>query len=143
MATNYIDNKRFTAAIREFYERKLDNPRERIPEEIGGFIILLAKRLATRYNFNGYTYKDEMISDGILRAIEAFKSFDPTRSNPFAYFTKVIYRTFVQRIKKEKAERSMKDRLIMTDDLFTLQEGDTCNLTRDQVIGDFEFNSGE
>jgi DNA-directed RNA polymerase specialized sigma24 family protein len=84
-----------------------------------------------------------MTSDGILRAIEAFKSFDPTRSNPFAYFTKVIYRTFVQRIKKEKAERSMKDRLIMTDDLYTLQDGDDCSITRDQVIGEFEFNSGD
>lgn len=143
MSTNYIDNRRFTAAIREYYERKQTNPSERIPEEIGGYLILLSKKLSTRYNFNGYTYKDEMTSDGILRAIEAFKSFDPTRSNPFAYFTKVIYRSFVQRIKKEHSERSMRDRLIMTDDLFTLQEGDTCALTRDQVIGDFEFNSGE
>jgi len=143
MATNYIDNKRFTAAIREYYERKQTNPNERIPEEIGGYLILLSKKLATRYNFNKYTYKDEMISDGILRSIEAFKSFDPMRSNPFAYFTKVMFRTFVQRIKKEHSERSMRDRLIMTDDLFTLQEGDTCALTRDQVIGDFEFNSGE
>jgi hypothetical protein len=52
MAINYIDNKRFTAAIREYYERKKLNPTERIPEEIGGYIILLAKKLATRYNFN-------------------------------------------------------------------------------------------
>lgn len=84
-----------------------------------------------------------MVSDGILRAVEAFKSFDPSKSsNPFGYFTKVIFRTFVQRIKKEKAERSMRDRLIMTDDLYDLQEGDDCHITKDQVIGDFDFNSG-
>lgn len=92
----YINNKRFTAAIREYYERKKDNPNERIPEEIGRYIILLAKRLSTRYNFINYTYRDEFVSDGILRACEAFKSFDPTRSNPFAYFTRVIYRAYVR-----------------------------------------------
>jgi DNA-directed RNA polymerase specialized sigma24 family protein len=139
----YIDNKRFTAAIREYYERKKTNPNERIPEEIGNFIILLAKRLSTRYNFVNYTYRDEFVSDGILRAVEAFKNFDPERSNPFAYFSKVLFRSFIQRIKKEKTERAMRDRLIMTDDLFFLQEGDSCNITRDQVIGDYEFNSGE
>lgn len=47
------------------------------------------------------------------------------------------------RIKKEKAERNMRDRLIMTDDLYTLQDGDDCTITRDQVIGDYDFNSGE
>lgn len=102
----------------------------------------MSERLASRHNFSGYTYKDEFISDGVLRAVEAFKSFDPAKSsNPFAYFTKVIYRTFIQRIKKEKTERQMRDELIMVDPIFALQEGDTCPITRDQVIGDFQFDS--
>lgn len=142
MSTHYVDNKRFVQLIREFHERRQSNPQERIPEEIGGYLIAMSERLASRHNFSGYTYKDEFISDGVLRAVEAFKSFDPAKSsNPFAYFTKVIYRTFIQRIKKEKTERQMRDELIMVDPIFALQEGDTCPITRDQVIGDFQFDS--
>jgi DNA-directed RNA polymerase specialized sigma24 family protein len=84
-----------------------------------------------------------MVSDGILRAVIAFKKFDPERSNPFAYFTKVIFRTFVQRLKKEAIERKKKERLLMTQDIFFLQEGDDCQVTKDMVLGDFQFNSGE
>ena len=139
----YINNKRFSEAIIEYYERKKVNPNEKIPNEIGKYLILIAKNLGTRYNFNAYTFKDEMVSDGILRCIEAFNNFDPSRSNPFAYFTKVIFRTFIQRIKKEKAERKMRDRLLMTEEIFNLQDGDDCMITKDQVIGDFQFNSSD
>ena len=142
MTTHYVDNKRFVQLIREFHERRQTNPQERIPEEIGKFLIAMSERLASRHNFANYTYRDEFVADGILRSIEAFKSFDPEKSsNPFAYFTKVIYRTFIQRIKKEKTERQMRDELIMVDPIFALQEGDTCSITRDQVIGDFQFDS--
>jgi DNA-directed RNA polymerase specialized sigma24 family protein len=98
--------------------------------------------LSSRYNFNQYTYRDEFVSDGILRAVEVFRSFDPSKSsNPFGYFTKVIYRTFLQRIKKEKTERQMRDKLIMVNDVYTLQEGDDCQINRDMIIGDFQFDS--
>lgn len=142
MPTHYVDNKRFAQLIREYHQRKQTNPSERIPEEIGGYLIAMSERLASRYNFSNYTYRDEFVQDGILRAVEAFRSFDPNKSsNPFAYFTKVIYRTFIQRIKKEKSERQMRDELIMVNPIFVLQEGDDCQITRDQVIGDFQFDS--
>jgi DNA-directed RNA polymerase specialized sigma24 family protein len=103
----------------------------------------MANRLASRYNFHSYTFREEMVGDAILTAVKAVKKFDPARGEAFAFFTKVIWRTFLQRIKKEKSERSMRDKLIMTDDLFTLQEGDSCGITKDSIIGDFEFNSGD
>lgn len=105
-------------------------------------LMLIAEKLASRFNFMSYTYRDEMIGDGILRAVESLKSFDTTRPNPFGYFTLIIYRTFVQRIKKEKQERDTRDKLIMVEEIFSMQDGDTSQLTKDQVIGDFVFNSG-
>lgn len=106
--------------------------------------MLIAQRLSTRYNFYGYTFRDEMVSDGILRAIEVFDNFDPEKSAyPFSYFSKVIFRSFIQRIKKEKAEMSKRNYLIMVDDIYTLQEGDDCKVTKDQIIGDFQFDSGD
>lgn len=138
----YVNNKRFQQLIIDYHEKRKINPDQRIPEEVGGFLISIAHRLASRHNFANYTYRDEFTSDGILRAVEAFKSFNPEKSsNPFAYFTKVIYRTFIQRIKKEKLERQKRDELIMVADIFTLQEGDDCLITRDQIIGEFQFDS--
>lgn len=52
MSENYIDNENFHKLILEYHERKKINPKERIPEEIGKMLIMMAKRLASRYVFN-------------------------------------------------------------------------------------------
>jgi len=90
----------------------------------------------------GYTFKEEMINDAILRAIEVFDNYDPEKFNrPFAYFTLVMWRTFLQRIQKEKQERTKREKLVMVDEIFSLQEGDNCLVTRDSMIQDYVFNS--
>lgn len=142
MAENYIDNERFHQLILEYHERKKLNPKERIPEEAGKMIIMMAKRLATRYVFNNYTFKEEFINDAILRAVEIFDNYDPIKyDKPFAYFTLVMWRTFLQRIQKEKQERTKREKLVMVDDIFSLQEGDDCQVNRDSLIQDYVFNS--
>lgn len=52
----------------------------------------------------GNTYRDEMISDSNYKMIRALnqKKYDPTKGNPFAYFTKITCRAFINVIKKEK-----------------------------------------
>lgn len=139
---NYVNNKEFIQLIKDFQQRKKENPNERIPEQVGEIFILISNNLAKRYNFSNYTYKDEMIADGILRAVEVFDKFDSEKSNnPFAYFTRVIFRKFIERIKKEKNERSMRDKLILINELYDQQEEDNFRLTHDQIIGDFVFDS--
>lgn len=139
----YVNNKDFNQAIIEFHERKKDNSKEKIPDNIVRMLIAMANKLATRYNFNGYSYKDEFIQDGILRCIEIFHNFDPEKSkNPFSYFTTVLFNSFVQRIKKEKKERVMRDTLIMTQEIYHLDEGDEkMMINKDIVIGDYQFDS--
>ena len=84
MAEKFIDNERFHQLILEYHERKKQNPKERIPEEVGKMIITMAKRLATRYVFNNYTFKEEFINDAILRAVEIFDNYDPVKyDKPF------------------------------------------------------------
>jgi len=50
--SNYIDNDKFQSIIQKYHERKKENPNEKIPEEAGKMIILMANKLATRYVFN-------------------------------------------------------------------------------------------
>ena len=102
----------------------------------------MANRLATRYVFNNYTFKEEFINDAILRAVEVFDNYDYIKyDKPFAYFTLVMWRTFLQRIQKEKQERTKREKLIMVDDIFSLQNGDNCTVNRDVMIQDYVFNS--
>ena len=108
VSKHYVNNKDFLEAIVE-YKRVCDEARLRskqipvIPNYIGECIFHIAKRLATRPNFSGYAFKEDMIMDGIENCLKYIEKFDPEKSsNPFAYFTQVIWFAFLQRIAKEK-----------------------------------------
>lgn len=136
----YINNETFLQEIKKYIALReqavvdcSDPPR--VPDSIGSAIIQIATRLATRHNFNGYTYKEEMVSDGILNALEAVDSFNPEKSsNPFAYFTQVIFWAFLRRIEKEKKEKKTRDDLMFDDyEGFTTQEGDDFALDKSEL----------
>ena len=82
-------------------------------EYIGECIYKIATRLSTRPNFINYTYRDDMISDGIENCLQYMSNFNPDKSNnPFAYFTQIIYYAFIRRIQKEKKQMQVKSKLI-------------------------------
>jgi hypothetical protein len=107
----YVDNKKFYETIidhRKRVEENIQNGLEppRLPEYIGECIWKIANKLSNKPCFVNYSYKEEMISDGIENCIMYFKDFDPTKSqNPFAYFTQIIYYAFLRRISKEEKNR--------------------------------------
>ena len=71
--------------------------------------MLICNKLATKPNFIGYSYKDEMIADAIENCVAAAHSFDPDKSNnPFAYFTQIAWNAFIRRIAKEKKQAYIK-----------------------------------
>ena len=116
---NYVDNKKFYQEIVKYHtelrvarEKGLDEPR--ISDYIGECICKIATNLASKPCFAGYSFRDEMISDGIENSILYFRDYDPFRlapdgtpagTNPFAYFTQVIYFAFLRRISKEERQR--------------------------------------
>lgn len=134
MAEHYIDNKTFYEAIKKYRESVLaavkDNKtKPRVPNYIGECILLIANRLATKPNFINYSYKDEMVADGIENCMMYIDNFDPDKSNnPFAYFTQIIYFAFLRRIQKEKKHLYIKHQVLKNsliyDELFNMQEGD-------------------
>ena len=67
---NYVNNKDLLQALIVYREmcaeaEEAGEKRPRIPDYIGKCIFMMANRLATRPNFSGYSYKEDMISDGI------------------------------------------------------------------------------
>jgi len=115
MATNhYVNNADFLAALIKYHEdcanaKAIDGPDPKIPNYIGECFLKIAEHLSRKPNFISYTYRDEMISDGVENCIQYFRNFDPAKSkNPFAYFTQIIYFAFLRRIGKEKKQQYVK-----------------------------------
>lgn len=111
---NYINNKTLFEAIIE-YKQKVNaagaagKKIPEIPMYIGQAIILLCNNLSKRPNFYSYTFREEMISDGIIDCIAAVGNFKQEKTNnPFGYFTQIAWYAFLRRIAKEKKETYIK-----------------------------------
>ena len=129
---HYVDNKRFLEEMKK-YHKKVVSARKRkrkdppINDYIGECFLKIANHLSYRPNFINYTYKEDMISDGIENCLQYVANFDPEKSsNPFAYFTQIIYYAFIRRIQKEKKQTTIKQKLILKSGLDEIvrQEGD-------------------
>ena len=129
---HYVNNADFLVALIDYKKRckeaaknnKDDPP---IPNYVGECFLKIAEHLSRKPNFVSYSFRDEMIADGIENCIMYFRNFDPTKSsNPFAYFTQIIYYAFLRRISKEKKHSYIKNKLIqdMPFEAFDLQEQD-------------------
>lgn len=129
---HYVDNKKFLQAmilyrksVNKAKRSKLEKPP--VTDYIGECFLKIANHLSYRPNFINYTFRDDMISDGIENCLQYLDNFDPKQSNnPFAYFTQIIYFAFIRRIQKEKKQVTIKQKLITEanyDDM-TLQPGE-------------------
>ena len=126
--TNYINNKTLYGAmihykndIQHALEHDADKPQ--VPRYIGESILLICNNLAKKPNFSGYTYKQEMISDGVMDCISAVDNFDPDKTNnPFAYFTQIAWNAFLRRIQKEKKQTYIKHKNFENSFMFDLFE---------------------
>ena len=129
---HYVNNKEFLEAMTAY--RKSVNKAKRESKEkppvtnyIGSCFLKIANHLSYRPNFINYTFRDDMISDGIENCLQYLDNFNPAKSNnPFAYFTQIIYYAFIRRIQKEKKQTTIKHKLIMDSnyDDVALQPGD-------------------
>jgi hypothetical protein len=111
---HYVNNADFLTALVDYKERcrKADaegKEHPQIPNYVGECFFKIAEHLSRKPNFISYSFRDEMISDGIENCIMYFRNFDETKSkNPFAYFTQIIYYAFLRRIMKEKKQLYVK-----------------------------------
>lgn len=125
---NYINNADFLQALID-YKKACNDAKEAgtedpiVPNYIGSCFIKIAEHLSRKPNFVSYSFRDEMIADGIENSIMYFRNFDPDKSkNPFAYFTQIIYYAFLRRIAREKKQLYVKYK--STEQFGILDEGE-------------------
>lgn len=139
----YVNNADLLAAIVKHKAAIVEaescgDDKPQISNYIGTCILKIATKLANRPNFINYSYKDEMILDGIENCIQYFDNFDPAKSsNPFSYFTTIIWYAFLRRLDKEKKQSYIKGKLIRdtTIESFEVQDNDNDGDFQNSYIG--------
>ena len=144
---HYVNNPDFLEAMIKFRSSVIEanesgKERPRVPHYIGECLMKIAVNLSHKPNFSGYTYKEDMISDGIENCLQYIDNFNPEKSqNPFAYFTQIIYYAFLRRLAKEK--KVLYTKLKYTEESYALnmnkstQEGDTSDYSPPGKVGEW------
>lgn len=134
---HYVSNKQFYLDIQDYYKRIEEAEKEgkeiEICPKVLDSIMKICHKLATSGNFNGYSYKEDMVWAAIEKCFVYHKNFNVNKSdNPFSYFTSVAYNVFRQILKKEKGQLYVKKRIV--------DEGDYANkLVATQSTDDKEY----
>lgn len=132
---HYVNNQEFLEHITVYRDNVIkakdaNKPRPRVPEYIGSCLFKIATHLSRKPNFANYTFREDMISDGVENCLLYIDNFDPAKSkNPFAYFTQIIYYAFLRRIQKEKKHLYVKYKSMENEVINTLIQ----NLGEDHV----------
>jgi hypothetical protein len=120
---HYVNNKEFSQAVVDYVNvvkssKSSGKEIPRISEYIGKCFLKIAEGLSHKPNFIRYTYREEMVMDGVENCIKAIMNYNidaATRTgtpNAFAYFTQICYYAFIRRIMKEKKQQDIKFRYI-------------------------------
>ena len=73
----------------------------------------LCERYATRSNWRGYTYNEEMRGQALLQLSQIGLQFDESKSqNPFAYYTAAITNSFTRILNIEKKSQNIRDDIL-------------------------------
>lgn len=82
----------------------------RMTNGLGRLLMKLANSYATRRNWNGYTWNDEMISEALVNLTANALKFNEAKSdNPHAYFTRCLQNSFIVENAKQKKYYDTKD----------------------------------
>ena len=112
----------------------------KINNNLARMFMKLVERYATRSNWRGYTYNDEMKSTALLQLAQIGLQFDESKSsNPFAYYTAAITNSFTRVLNLEKKNQIIRDDILEDAGLnpsFTRQT------ENDIASGKLDFNKG-
>ena len=120
---HYVNNKEFSLAVVEYVKtvikaKESESTIPKVPDYVATCFMKISEGLSHRPNFVRYTYREEMVMDGVencLRAINNYKIETATRTgnpNAFSYFTQICFFAFIRRITKEKKQQEIKFRYI-------------------------------
>ena len=97
---------------------KFSREHGKMTPKLAHMFIKLCERYATRSNWRGYTYNDEMRSQALLQLSQIGLQFDEFKSqNPFAYYTAAITNSFTRVLNIEKRNQNLRDDILEMNNL--------------------------
>lgn len=104
----YINNVDFLQDIKDYRHTG------KVSTSLAEKLILLARRTGSHRSFRGYTFNDDMVQAGVLQCLVKLDCFDPDKgSNPFGYFTQILWNVFRQCLNSEKRQYDIRDELLI------------------------------
>lgn len=105
---NYLNNADL------LIELKKSNDQGQMTNKLAHMLQTLADRYASRGNFAGYSYVEDMKAYAMYMVCRTWHRFDSEKSNnPFAFFTQCIKHSYYQFLNKEKRQRMIRDELLV------------------------------
>ena len=145
---HYVNNADFSQAVVDYVtvvEEAKKNSKQipEVPDYVAQCFLRIAEGLSHKSNFIRYTYREEMVMDGVencLKAIENYNIEAATRTgkpNAFAYFTQITWYAFLRRIAKEKKQQEVKLKYLTQSGIENFIDNDLGDDMSQQVAGAF------
>lgn len=101
---NYVNNADLLVEINDYKTTGI------MSEKLGEMLLEIANNFSSRGNFANYTWREDLVADGVLTCIKYLKNFDTNKSsNAFSYITQIYYHAFLNYIKMQNKHSEIKD----------------------------------
>jgi hypothetical protein len=130
----YVDPKEFDNEIINYYDSG------KMSDNLANMVSKISHKLSFAPNFINYTYREEMVGDGVIRMMKALMAKKYNRdkgTNPFSYFTRIAFNAFRNRIKKEKHmaethEKYQNELMMMSQNYNTLCKNNNISINKER-----------
>jgi hypothetical protein len=115
----YVDKREFYDEIVVYKKKKKKNPNTPIPNCLAEKILKICTGVMLRYNFNKYSYREEMVGDAVVFCTKYFDNFNEEKyDNPYGYFWAIAYHAGLRRIGQEKKQQAIRAKKIQEQVVF-------------------------
>ena len=113
-----------------------DKAAVKLSNELAKKLLMIAQRYSYSASFGRYSYREDMVAFAVLNLVNNWHKFDETvTSNPFAFYTTAVYRSFLHYMADERSQRDTRDALLIeagANPSFSYQERHGGGLSSDE-----------
>ncbi len=111
----FVTNKQLLVEIRLSHANREAHPDAPagswVTHQLASYYVLMVNKYSVSPNWSGYTFLEDMKSTALLSLISSGLKFDPNKSSqPFCYFTTIIYHSFLKVLSLEKKQSEVLDK---------------------------------
>jgi hypothetical protein len=131
----YVHPAEFDQEIMNYYDSG------EMSDNLANMVSKISHKLSYAPNFINYSYREEMVGDGIIRMMKALiaKKYNRDKgTNPFSYFTRIAFNAFRNRIKKEKHihethEKYQRELMFMSENFNNMSKNNNISILKERT----------